>query len=353
MKHSIIKHGGNITQAAAVYGYQPDEMLDLSTGISPRSYPIDLSLIPPRQLRDLPQAEDEAHVENLMRRLWDVPDGAAIVLAPGSGLLINLMPYLRGGANGAAVFMPSPTYSEHETAWNMAGYRLQYYDAGVMPPATAKTVVAVQPGNPLGNCAPPQDWQPILDELVNSGGLVVMDEAFIDLMPEFSLMPKAGQKGLVILRSLGKFYGLAGVRLGAAIGHPDDIFSLKQMIGPWGVSALSLNIGAQALADTAWPDQQRQWLKAQMARLHGVLNDAGLDIIGGTDLYCLVDINPKNNAETLHKQLAQAGIWTRIFGQQASQGASKGRAKGISWIRFGLPENDDEFAQLTKALLEN
>jgi cobalamin biosynthetic protein CobC len=358
----MMKHGGNITEAAARFGFQPDEMIDLSTGISPRSFSVDLSVVTAERLRALPQEIDIEAVKNLMRKRWDVPDSAKIALAPGSGLLINLIPRLRvprlGSAGGlkSVVAMPDPVYSEHAAAWQAEGHRLIRYEASGLPaynpsglPAYNPSglpahnhgdiIVAVQPGNPKGNCLAPDDWAVVLDHILSpssKAGLVVVDEAFIDLMPEKSLMRFAGRKGLIILRSLGKFYGLAGLRLGAAIGHDDDIARLDEMMGPWAVSTVALDLAMQVLADLHWADEQRLWLAAQGAALRDVLTRAGLDIIGGTDLYCLVDAGAE--AAACHHHLAKQGIWTRIFEERPT------------WIRFGLPKDDHDRARLAAAL---
>ncbi|MCE2516719.1 MAG: threonine-phosphate decarboxylase [Alphaproteobacteria bacterium] len=329
----MMKHGGNIAEAAARYGFQASEMIDLSTGISPWSYPLDMENITPQSLRDLPQAEDEARLIEQMRLCWSVPDSAAIALAPGSGLLINLAARLR--AQGT-VALPDPVYSEHDAAWRGEGHDIVIYPAGGLP--DSNLVVAVQPGNPMGQCLAPEDWQEVLDRVAADGGLLVMDEAFIDLVPTQSLMPCAGQKGLIILRSLGKFYGLAGVRLGAAIGHPDDIDRLKSLMGPWAVSTLALNLATQALADAAWADDQRNRLKAQMTTLKEMLITSGLTLIGGTDLYALVDV--AGDAAVLQDKLARHGIWTRVFDHRPN------------WMRFGLPADNAAFARLKAALAD-
>lgn len=337
-----MKHGGNISEAARQYGYQPSEMIDLSTGISPRVYPLDMASLTAQRLRDLPQAEDEEKLKLVMRKQWAVPDSAEIVLSPGSGLLISLLPRLRPETK---VMMPDPVYSEHLYAWQAHGHDVQFYQAGEIPhPAFPANIVAVQPGNPMGHCADPEDWQDSIANAAKTGGLVVMDEAFIDLMPSKSVMPFAEQKGLIILRSLGKFYGLAGLRLGAAIGHADDIKALTEMMGPWAVSTPALDLAYQALADDDWPALQRQWLNGQMQVMQQVLTDAGFSIIGGTDLYCLVEPPEADQPSgafgdiNWHQKLAQAGIWTRVFDHHPR------------WMRFGLPKDDAEMARLAKAL---
>ena len=331
-----MEHGGNITEAAIAYGVDLSEMIDLSTGIAPRSYPVDPALRSAAIWRHLPQMADETKVINAMRDAWGIDSGAEILLAPGSSVLISLAARLR---DQTGVMIPEPVYSEHEQSWTDAGHHIHHYAAGTCPVLTdaASVVIAVQPGNPTGELLPPEAWLALIEDLARRDGLLVMDEAFIDLMPSFSLAGIAGRKGLLILRSFGKFYGLAGLRLGAAIGHGDDIARLRAMLGPWAVSTPALALGAAAIADQPWADQQRHWLAEEMAALRAVLTKRGLTDRGGTDLYALIEVD---HASSLHQHLARKGIWTRIFDHHPR------------WMRFGLPADRHERLRLEQALME-
>ena len=343
-----MKHGGNFTEAAQAFGLDASEIIDLSTGISPRSYPIEGFNLSARHWRDLPQAETEQALISAMRTAWNVDSDAEIVLTPGSGISINMAAVIWGQSrrDQSKVLIPAPVYSEHEIAWQSLGHGIEYYQAGTIPTlkreqssedaSAPSIVIAVQPGNPLGNSAEPDEWLELIDELAEKNGLLVMDEAFIDLMPSKSLAPFAGRKGLMIIRSFGKFYGLAGLRLGAAIGHADDMALLKQFLGPWAVSTPALEIGLAAINDNHWAEGQRLWAKQEMAQLLETLSPSGLVHIGGTDLYALMEMQ---NAKNLHLHLAKHGIWTRIF------------EKYPHWIRFGLPMNTAERERLRQALI--
>jgi len=336
-----MEHGGNITDAAAAYGIDLSEMIDLSTGISPRSYPVDSTMVSARDWRHLPQSADEINLIKAMRDAWGIDSAADIALAPGSSLLISLAARLR---DHTEVMIPDPVYSEHEKAWGEAGHRIQFYAAGTCPVLTdaAGVVIAVQPGNPMGDILPPEAWHGLIDDLARRDGLLIMDEAFIDLMPHHTIVGMAGRKGLLILRSFGKFYGLAGLRLGAAVGHGDDIALLRRLLGPWSVSTPALRVGAMAIADQDWADGQRQWLREQMSALRQVLTKAGMIDRGGTDLYALMDVEKMEleNASGLHHHLAKQGIWTRIFDHHPR------------WMRFGLPANAEERQRLEQALVD-
>ena len=326
----IMKHGGNISQAARHFGFQPTEMIDLSTGISPRAYPVDLNRFTADDLIQLPQDDDAGRLMRIMDDAWSVPDSVKIALAPGSGLIISLLPGLCRDvyAEGRKVVLcPSPVYGEHRDAWQDAGFDVRNYPAGSVPMIDddCAAVIAVQPGNPMGGLRPVDDWLPLLNDAATRQVMVVMDEAFIDLRPDKSLIPQMGQQGQVVIRSLGKFYGLAGLRLGAAAGHPDDMARFSRMMGPWPVSSLALQIGAMAIGDHDWADRQRQWLSEHMQAMMSGLTARGMPIIGGTDLYCLINAG---DAAALQDHLGKAGFWTRIFEDNPT------------WMRLGIPLDD-------------
>ncbi|MGC6484385.1 MAG: threonine-phosphate decarboxylase CobD [Candidatus Puniceispirillales bacterium] len=328
-------HGGDLEALMRRHGFAAEEILDLSTGIAPRSWPVPPSLLNPASWQPLPQSRDETALIEAARRSLNLDESAAVCLAPGSQILINLAARLRPPGQ---VLVPQPAYTEHERAWAACGHGIGHYEAGTQPPsATADTVIAVQPGNPMGDHLPPEDWCDHADQLAEKGGLLVVDEAFADLIPEASLTRYCGREGLLVLRSFGKFYGLAGLRLGLAIGHQDDISRLQAMLGPWAVSTPALQIGAAALADTAFQEAQRQWIKAAHKQLVSVLEHHGITRIGGTGLYVLAAVD---DAARLQDHLGKAAIWTRIF---------EGRP---GWIRFGLPGDDTGLARLDAALAD-
>lgn len=330
-------HGGDITSAARSYGIDRQIMLDLSTGISPRSWPVPASLLDTADWRSLPQREDEAILKDAARKSWSLADNAAIAVAPGSQTLISLLPILRSRAR---VYIPDPAYTEHGEAWRNAGHHIITYPAGKLPHdpedgSSPQVVIAVQPGNPLGETISVEALAEQADRLAEKGGLVVVDEAFIDLMPEMSLASFAGTPGLIVLRSFGKFFGLAGIRLGLAIGCMEDISILTRQLGPWSTSTPALKIGAAALSDTGFAEEQREFLAVSSQKLRAILDKHGLEVIGGTDLYALVEVQ---DAGGLHVHLAKRGIWTRIF------------SYAPQWIRFGLTGEVEAEQRLDAAL---
>jgi cobalamin biosynthetic protein CobC len=314
-------HGGDLDSAERRWGRPEQGWLDLSTGINPWAYPV--PEIPSRAWTRLPGRAEEQALLDAARAYWRVPDGAAILAAPGSQPLIQLIPRLFSPTSVAVV---SPTYGEHPKAWEAAGHRV----APVATPqdgAGATVLVVVNPNNPDGRAWAPQD-------LPLSGELIVVDEAFGDTAPHLSLVPTL-RPGMVVLKSFGKFHGLAGARLGFAIGAPDLISQLAERLGPWAVPGPSLAVGTQALADRSWADAMRPRLTEAAQRLDAVLAAHGLGVAGGTTLFRLVR---HAHAAAVYERLGRAGILVRAFRYRPD------------WLRIGLPADAAQLARLDAAL---
>lgn len=317
-------HGGDLARAIARHGGAPTDWLDLSTGINPRSWPH------PKPLPDLPAAAcrrlpDADAVETLLaaaRRAYAVPPAAAIAAAPGASALIRLVPRL---ARPVAVAIPGPTYSEHQAAFAAEGWRV-----GERPGPGVTAAVIVNPNNPDGRLWRRRDLLLLADAL----DLLVVDESFMDPIPEFSLIPDTGRDGLVVLRSFGKFFGLAGLRLGFAIGAPVAIARLADMLGPWAVSGPAVEIGCRALADRGWAQAERRLLAADAERLSALGRAAGWREVGGTALFRTFETP---DAGAARDELARARIWARIF------------AYSTTWLRLGLPADEAGWVRLASA----
>jgi len=326
-----MQHGGDISGARAGYGEPFGGWLDLSTGINPVAYPFD----PPeaRHWRQLPQASDELALLDAARTAYRVPAAAAICAAPGTQSLIQVIARLRPNADVAIV---GPTYSEHANAWAREGGRIRIVDRPE-PGADAAALVVVNPNNPTCVRYRPNDLLDGTARMRATGGLLVIDEAFADVDPSLSLVPSAGEPGLVILRSFGKFYGLGGVRLGFAIGHAEDIRKLSNWLGPWATPGPALAIGRQALADQAWTASMRATIARASAELADILLANRLDVVGNAGLFVLTR-HPR--ARGIHHALATRGVWVRRFEDQPT------------WLRFGLPgQHIDRFATALRAAM--
>ena len=325
-----MKHGGDLTQAMAEFGGTADEWLDLSTGINPWPYPI--RKLPDSVWQRLPSRADEQALLVAARNTYRAPETAGIVAANGTQALIQLLPRL---AADGAVAIVGPTYNEHSAAWSDAGHSIAAIGDLAELPAHVTHAVIVNPNNPDGRSVDPHRLAEIAAVLQRRGGWLVIDEAFADAEAGISAVASCGKLPMVILRSFGKFYGLAGIRLGFAITTPDLANRIRTVLGPWSVSGPALHIGTKALGDAHWVLPTRVRLAAQVIKLEGVLTDAGFDIVGGTLLYRLAR-HP--DALALHRRLAQKQIWCRSFDW----------AKDL--LRFGLPENAQALERLASAL---
>ena len=263
----------------------------------------------------LPDSAAQIALTDAARRFWNVPDEAAILATPGASAPIAMIPRLRPAAQ---VHIAAPTYNEHAAAFMAAGWE----ETNALQ---AQAQVIVHPNNPDGRCFTKTDLH---------APLRIIDESFADVIPDASLIAEAATPNTLILKSFGKFWGLAGLRLGFVIGDPDLIAKLTTMLGPWPVAGPALQIGARALTDPAWAVETRKRLTADTTRLDTLLTNAGAQPLGGTTLFRLYDVM---DAGDWQDRLAQHHIWSRVFPYNSR------------WLRLGLPA-PDQWSRLEVAL---
>ncbi len=331
MSYDVCLKCGNVAAAEALFGKPTDGWLDLSTGINPFAYPnVDVD---PELLHRLPTEREVDQLLLAARGYYGVPDEAHILALPGSQAALQWLPRLREPAKIAVL---SPTYSEHARTWRAAGHSVEEVDD---PENLQKADVAVicNPNNPDGKCLTPDEVLSLSGDASDDGRWVVVDEAFADTVPDVSAVPHAGREGFVITRSFGKFFGLAGVRLGFVVGSHGLIDRLVDAVGPWAVGGAALELGTRALGDTDWIAETRTRLSAARASLDAVLRQSGFDIVGGTDLFRLVQ---HREAEGLVTHLGHRGILVRPF------------ADTPQLLRIGLPGSEENLARLKSALAD-
>jgi cobalamin biosynthetic protein CobC len=318
------EHGGNLDLALARFGGRAEDWIDLSTGINRRPYPLpDLS---PRHWNALPSRGDIDALHAAARDGYATP--AAVLATAGAQAAIQLVPRLTGAGRARIL---APTYNEHAASLRAGGWAVsEVSDLDAL--AGADLAVVVNPNNPDGRRHDPA----ALLALGARVGRLVVDESFVDPTPELSLVASAGRPGLVVLRSFGKFYGLAGLRLGFVLGHADDIAALAAMAGPWPVSGIAIEIGCRALGDRAWAAATAARLAADCERLDALARGAGWALVGGTPLFRLYETGDAASAQA---RLGRALIWSRVF------------AHAPGWLRLGLPGDDAEWARLCAALV--
>lgn len=328
------KHGGRLNEAAQRWNIPRDQWLDLSTGINPVGWPV--PEIPAQIWQRLPEEDDG--LSDIIRDVTGVPATADCEPIAGSQAAIMALPRLR---QRCRVGIPVIGYREHEYSWRQAGHEI----VSITPTQTnhdderwldqLDVLVWINPNNPTGELIPPATLLRWHQRLQQRRGWLIVDEAFMDATPELSLCAHAGLPGLIILRSLGKFYGLAGARAGAVLTEPSIAQSLRQLLGPWSLSGPSRYVMAQALLDTEWQEQTRIRLQRDTQRLADILQAAGLRLLSGTVLFQTVRIHaPIALAEYLSAQ----GILVRTFEQPGM-------------LRFGLAADQQQWQRLEMALM--
>lgn len=349
-----IRHGGNLLAAARRYGRDPADWLDLSTGINPDGYPV--PPLPPDCWQRLPQDDDG--LAQIAARAYGAPQALPVA---GSQAAIRTLPaLLPPGRVGIAAL----GYSEYAPAFAAAGHRVVALDETAFSHPTLADgldhLVVVNPNNPTGRIVPRERLLRWHAALAARGGTLLVDEAFADALAgdpgSASLASDGDRAGLIVLRSLGKFYGLAGVRCGFVLARPDLLGALAERLGHWTVSGPARAVARLALCDTDWQAATRARLRVASARLDALLRAHGLAPVT-LPLFAWV---PHAEAARLHQALAHAGVWTRLFDAPASSMASRdstGDATGLPGLpslpslRFGLPpDREPGWQRLADAL---
>jgi cobalamin biosynthetic protein CobC len=309
----LFQHGGDINSAAEAFPSAAAPWIDLSTGINAVPYPV--PEIARERWTRLPSPAEVAALQAVAAARYGAKS-EEVVVAPGTQAIIQMLPRL---FRADSVAILGPTYSGHETAWSGAGadVRMAQDLAGL---AGAAHCVVVNPNNPDGRRAPVAT----LRTLAADARLLVVDEAFADFEAETLCVDPP--PNAVVLRSFGKTYGLAGLRLGFAVACAEVAQRLRAALGAWAVSGPALEIGGRALADADWLARTQARLQADARWLDERLARAGFEIVGGTPLFRLA---ARADAGDAFAALCRQGVLTRPF-----------RARP-NWLRFGLPAPDD------------
>jgi cobalamin biosynthetic protein CobC len=319
----MLDHGGNLDVAVKRYGGRLGDWIDLSTGINRRPYPV--GELQSRHWSALPSRSDIESLHQAARQAYATK--APVLATAGAQAAIQLLPRL--APSGRARIL-APTYKEYVATLGAAGWDVEEIaDPDVL--AGADLAIVVNPNNPDGRRYDPAKLLALLSRV----GRLVIDESFADAVPGLSLAPEAARPGLIVLRSLGKFYGLAGLRLGFVLGNEADVAAFDGMLGPWPISGAAIEIGRRALLDRDWADQTIKRLTRESSRLDRLAKEANWPLIGGTPLFRLYETG---DARIAQARLADARIWSRVF--EDAQG----------WLRLGLPGSDEEWARLAAAL---
>lgn len=342
MLNSMRQHGGRLNQAAKQYGIDKKAWLDLSTGINPNGWPV--PELPASIYNRLPESDD-----GLIEAAQNYYQIRHLLPVSGSQEAIQLLPELFQRARllpeNPTVGIISPCYGEHEKQWQKMKCIVLHLNSESINECIDKLdiLILVNPNNPTGEVIDKRiirDWQL---QLKKTGGFLISDEAFMDSTPEKSLLSLRDieMENLIILRSVGKFFGLAGVRCGFVMAHPKLLSLLTHYQGPWSVSGPTRWIVKKALADKKWIEQTKKSLLKESLRLERLLEkylitDIHKCSINGTVLFKTALLE---NAHSVFQEMAQKGVLVRILDN----------GKGI---RFGLPANEEQWQHLS-SVLEN
>jgi cobalamin biosynthetic protein CobC len=328
-------HGGRLSVARSLFPGALQPWVDLSTGINPRSYPAPRAST--RARNRLPEPADLARLEALAADTFGVADPARVVATPGTECALRFLPQI---TNLKAALIAGPTYGSHADAWTRAG-ALTHTIGGDELHAHAERAVAltiVNPNNPDGRIVGRERLLAMHDSLHRHRGMLIVDEAFADVVPEVSVAAQAGSADaprLIVLRSFGKFFGLAGLRLGFVVAAEPIALAMRGLIGEWPVSSDATAAGLAAYADRDWADRERTALQKSAQKLDRLLQSNGFEIAGGTSLFRLARAA---DARERFVRLLDAGILVRPFDFAPDL------------LRFGLPRGRDEWRRLAVAL---
>ncbi|MEC4722176.1 threonine-phosphate decarboxylase CobD [Noviherbaspirillum sp. CPCC 100848] len=322
----MLEHGGNLREAALRHGRPLADWLDLSTGINPDFYPV--PALQANAWHRLP--EPHPGFIEAAQAYYGAP---RMMPVAGTQAAIQGLPRLRPAGR---VVVSAPSYAEHAHCWRQAGHQVEEvaYDALGRYADDADVMVVCNPNNPTGALIAPEQLLAWAGRLAARGGWLVVDEAFGDTVPQASVARWSDRPGLIVLRSVGKFFGLAGLRLGFVAAEQGLLDRLAEWLGPWSVSGPAQEIGLAALSDKTWQEETLAWLLQSGDRLHRLL--AHFDIeASGTALF---QWWPERRPEEFAQHMAAHGIWVRLFPV---------KARGI---RLGLPGNEAGWTRLQDAL---
>ncbi len=323
----MLEHGGQLRRVAQNSQRPLSDWIDLSTGINPNGWPV--GQVPEQCWRRLPEQED-----GLTAAAAAYYGNSSLLPVAGSQAAIQMLPQLR---KPGRVSVLHPAYAEHAENWRRAGHKLRFVQSHQINEVLNDTdvLIIINPNNPTGECFSREKLSGWRQALAARGGWLIVDEAFIDCQPEQTLAKETSQEGLIVLRSVGKFFGLAGIRCGFVIAWPELLTALQNPLGPWTISAPSRYVAGQALRDGDWQQKTRKHLIRQSLRLCALLRRYGLPPAGGTPLFQWIKTS---RAEVIYHHFLQHAILVRLF------------TSPVPSIRLGLPANEEQWQRLEAVL---
>ena len=324
------ERGGRLDVAREAYPDAPQPWIDLSIAISPWSYPF--PALSDSEMRRYPDPAVMQRLTTAAKKSYRAPAVADAVPVPGVNLGLSVLPWLFREPKRVAVL--APQHFGHAAAWEAAGHSVSHI-ASLDQVGKAAILIVVNPSHVNGRIVAHGDLAAALPPLKRRDGLLIVDETFADADPGHSLLPEVARLDYtLVLRSLGEFYGAAGIGLGFAITSHPIAERLRAALGAWPVSPQAMAFGEASLADTAWAESQRTRLKEAANAMDAVLETAGLRILGGKALFRLAECAGPGE---LFSHLASQGILARPFQDRSA-------------LRFGLPKDEEELSRIRLAL---
>jgi len=321
-------HGGDIYRAINMFGGNKNEWLDLSTCINLSPYP--LPNIHESSWRRLPEVDKILELLQVARGCYSIPDKLNVYCCAGVQSVIQILPLV---TPASTMLICEPTYSEYKICFERLKWNIKSFSLENLPFISLenKCVLAVNPNNPTGMVWPPE----VLHDISTRAKLLIIDESFMDTYPDGSFVKYINTDNVIILRSCGKFYGLAGARLGFAISSSQYISSITKLLGPWPVSGPAIDIGIAALSDKKWSQDNIKSLQERRNQLDDIALSNGWKLVGGTHLFGLYETE---EAAIVRNILAKQYIWIRTFNFSDK------------WIRIGTPGLPQHITRLEQAL---
>ena len=324
----MLEHGGNLRCAAQAFNRPLADWIDLSTGINPHGYPV--PTLDAQAWHRLPESDPALALA--AAAYYSAPLMLAVA---GTQAAIQALPRLR---TPSRVVVAAPSYAEHAQHWALHGHSMREVPYAELDAALDQcdVMVVCNPNNPTGATIEAAVLLGWAARLAERGGWLLVDEAFGDTAPQLSIAAHSGQPGLIVLCSVGKFFGLAGLRLGFVAAQPTLLTALAELLGPWSVSGPAQTIALAALTDYAWQNATRTQLVAGGERLRALLAQHHIKANG----CALFQWWPEARATAFWQHMAERGIWVRLF--RAAAGG----------IRLGLPPDETSWRRLAHALEE-
>ena len=306
-------HGGDIVSASQHYRIPIDHWIDLSTGINPKPYPVTIASESFQRLPYLQIPFIEASTQYY--------GNASFLPVAGTQAAIQQLPDI---LSSLPIFVPEIGYQEHAWCWQQAGEDVRYYPscdnnmAGFINCELEKNQhshwVIINPNNPTGVLVEREQLYAWAKKLA-PGAYLIIDEAFIDMTPAKSVLDSILPNNIIVLRSFGKFFGLAGIRLGYCFANQQVLSVLQKRLGVWQVNGPAQAIAIQALQDTVWQQQAIEDVKKNAAWMQACwqpLMSACSDDVFYSSLFSSWQM-PLEKAQAIYEYFAQAGILLRVI----------------------------------------